>query len=137
MTMGYWRPNLSFIYYISMENLKNTSAFETASKLGEFWHEKKVTLPTNLKDRIEFAMNLSKRELSENHRQLISSLIRELASHGMSSVIEGEEFDMFLSEFEKGKIALSDVFGYEIDLLQNQDLAPEIQQKIGDINQMV
>ncbi|MBU1446202.1 hypothetical protein KKD70_02990 [Patescibacteria group bacterium] len=120
-----------------MENLKNTSAFETASKLGEFWHEKKVTLPTNLKDRIEFAMNLSKRELSENHRQLISSLIRELASHGMSSVIEGEEFDMFLSEFEKGKIALSDVFGYEIDLLQNQDLAPEIQQKIGDINQMV
>jgi len=119
-----------------MENLRQ---FDKAISLGKFWHEKKGSLPKNLKERIKFAINLSERNMPNQHRKTISLLIRELASHGLENFMNYEDLDMLLISFEKGDITLAEIFNYELEQIENDkdEMTDEIKQRLGDINQTI
>jgi class 3 adenylate cyclase len=122
-----------------MENLKKFASFGQAVKLGEFWHnaQEEGSLPENLKERISFAMNLSKKEMPDHSRKTISMLIREFVPYGWKFV-DQKELENLLTQFEKGEIALSEILDYELEQIEsNDELAPVIKQRLGDINQMI
>lgn len=123
-----------------MKNLKKFASFGQAVKLGEFWHnaQEKGSLPENLKERINFAMNLSKREMPDHSRKTISMLIREFVLHDLGDFVDQKELENLLTQFEEGEITLSEILDYELERIEDvEEVSPEIKQRLGDINQMI
>lgn len=113
------------------------STFDKALNLGKFWHQENGNIPENLGERIQFALNLAKKDISEAGRKTISEVIRALGGTCLPEIKSDEKTASVLSDFEKGEKSLADVFDRELEIVDETDPADELKQKIGDVNSLV